>query len=267
MCKKNENVKIDKSPKEKRIILDSANKVVQMFATVCTVIVSFIGLCIGEQAINYINQISQRQQQIQQQIQNQTQQQLQTQVVIEPRDGDIIVHVGDDYKLLQLINFDDIMFPSKIQEIQIKKEESNMNNRVDILNDKQEDWSSRDSFKYMISNFSINPNKVINLIGTIESLTVFCDFYEDKNISKLILLNDENAYFFKIIDGFNDTDISISNINEISKKEYVTKEVNDGIEWVKIRVEIVYALEIDGKIIRVIDTIISDWIETDADIF
>lgn len=50
------------------------------------------------------------------------------------------------------------------------------------------------------------------------------------------------------------------------KKEYVTKEANDGIEWVKIRVEIVCAITNDEKVTRITDTIISDWIPTDADI-
>ena len=102
----------------------------------------------------------------------------------------------------------------------------------------------------MISNFSINPNKVINLLGTIDSLTVYCDFYEEKNISSLVSLGEDYKYSFKIINGKEDLDIKVSNINEVSKKEYVTNEINDGIEWVKIRVEIVYAIEVNGEVTR-----------------
>ena len=92
----------------------------------------------------------------------------QTQVVIKPRDGDIIVKDGDHYKLLQLINFVDISFPTKIQEIQYKYFESNNSNRIDILNISNEDWTKKNSFKYMINNFSINPNKVINLLDILK---------------------------------------------------------------------------------------------------
>lgn len=70
----------------------------------------------------------------------------------------------------------------------------------------------------MIGNFSINHNKVINLLGTIESLTVYCDFYEEKNISTLISMNMEDSYYFKIIDEKEDENIRVSNINEKSKK-------------------------------------------------
>ena len=139
-----------------------------------------------------------------------------------------------------------------------------MENKVDIDNDELSDWTSRDSFKYMISNFSINPNKVINLLGTIESLTVYCDFYKEKNISTFISLSENDSYLFKIIDD-NIKDIEVSNINKESEKEYVTNETNNGIEWVKIRVEIVYAIEVDGEMTRISDIIISDWIPTDAD--
>ena len=54
----------------------------------------------------------------------------------------------------------------------------------------------------------------------------------------------------------------ITKQNVSSEKEYVTKEVNDGIEWVKIRVEISYII---GEQ-EILDTLTSDWIETDADI-
>ncbi len=55
----------------------------------------------------------------------------------------------------------------------------------------------------------------------------------------------------------------ITKYNIYSEKEYVTKEINDGIEWVKIRVKIIY--QIEDK--EVIDTLTSDWLKTDADFF
>ena len=59
-----------------------------------------------------------------------------------------------------------------------------------------------------------------------------------------------------------DNNFEVTKSNMISTKEYVTNEFNDGIEWVKIRVEIIY--NIGERLIS--DTITSDWIETDADI-
>lgn len=186
--------------------------------------------------------------------------QKQTQVVIEPRDGDVIVKDGDDYKLLQLIELSDINFPTKIQEVQHTHNNSIAANRVDINNFYKEDWSKRDSFSYIINSFSINRNKIINLLSNIDRLTVYCDFYTEKNISTFVDL-EENAFYFEMIE--NKPNLELTRFNVKSQKEYVTKEINDGIEWVKIRVEIVY--NIGGQIVT--DTLTTDWIATAADYF
>ena len=247
---------IDNGGKIVKMIVSICSLVISTLSIFCTVGVSIAAFFVGEKLINEINQE-------------------QTQVVIEPREGDIIVQLDedDDYKLLQLIQYSDIKFPDKVQEIQIK---SNNNsdpniadeNRVEINNINGEDWSSRDSFKYMISNFSINPNKVINLVGTVNKMTVYCDFYKEKNIATKIQLSEEDCFKFEIIKDVEDkgsNEIKISNIEHESEKEYVTKEINDGIEWVKIRVVIVYKIPIEGKDYLIKDEIISDWIPTDAD--
>lgn len=192
--------------------------------------------------------------------QNQTQNQTQTQVVIEPREGDIIVKDGDDYKLLQLINSSDILFPSKVQEIRHSYKDSNTDKRVEIKNEKGEDWSKKDSFSYMINNFSINPNKIINLLDNISGITIFCDFYEQKNIASYVDLEEKN-FVFNMMGDTNENHLKISNLNLESEYEYVTDEINNGIEWVKIRVEIVYKIEKR----TILDSISSDWIPTDAD--
>lgn len=193
-------------------------------------------------------------------IQNSNEQK-QTQVVIEPREGDIIVKDGDDYKLLQLIGEDDIDFPSKIQEVQYKAENSNLE-RVDINNINGDDWSKRDSFIYVINSFSINANKVINLLENIESIKIYCDFYTEKNISTIVDNLEDKAFAFDMRNGIDETNFEVTKANVKSQYEYVTNEgLNDGIEWVKIRVEIVYI--IGNRQIK--DTITSDWIETDAD--
>ena len=77
----------------------------------------------------------------------------------------------------------------------------------------------------------------------------------------MIQLSDENAFKFDMRTSISDKSFEVTKSNIMSSKEYVTNELNDGIEWVKIRVEIVY--QIGERLIS--DTITSDWIETDAD--
>lgn len=232
----------DKEPKRK-MWLDW----LQSLASIGTMIAAFFGVFLAvPKAINNAIKSSNEQKQ--------------TQVVIEPRDGDVIVKDGDDYKLLQLIELEDISFPTKIQEVQHTSNTSVAANRVDINNISKEDWGKRDSFTYIINSFSINSNKIINLLSNIKRLTVYCDFYTEKNISKFVDLG-ENGFYFEMIEGVEK--IETTKLNVASEKEYVTKELNDGIEWVKIRVEIVYKIE--GK--TIIDTLTTDWIATAADYF
>jgi hypothetical protein len=237
MSDQNINLSFPKDPKRK-IWLDW----IQIAISILTMVISFVALF-----VTIPNVISNSNEQ--------------TQVVIEPRDGDIIVKDGDDYKLLQLINQTDISFPTKVQEIQYKYTESNLSSRVNILNTSNEDWSKKDSFKYVINTFSINPNKVINLLDNIERISVYCDLYAEQNISTRIQLSDENAFKFDMRTSISDNSFEVTKSNITSSKEYVTNEINDGIEWVKIRVEIVY--HIGERLIS--DTITSDWIGTDAD--
>ena len=230
-------------PKHK-VVISMFTAIVSAICSILTVVVAFIGV------FNTIPNIIQS-----------SNEQKQTQVVIEPRDGDIIVKDGDDYKLLQLISINDISFPTKVQEVQYQSSNSNLDNRVDIGNINNENWDNRDSFRYVINNFSINSNKVINLLQNINDITVYCDFYSEKNISTFINLG-ENAFQFKMWSNAKSEKFEITKQNVSSEKEYVTKEVNDGIEWVKIRVEISYII---GEQ-EILDTLTSDWIETDADI-
>ena len=97
-------------------------------------------------------------------------------------------------------------------------------------------------------------------MSNIDRLTVYCDFYTEKNISTFVDL-EENAFYFEMIE--NKPNLELTRFNVKSQKEYVTKEINDGIEWVKIRVEIVY--NIGGQIVT--DTLTTDWIATAADYF
>lgn len=218
-----------------------------IIASLCAIVAAIAGFCCATS--------------ISQSIQNSNTQK-QTQVVIEPREGDIIVKDGDDYKLLQLISESDVAFPSKIQEVQYKAVNSKKE-RVDINRTNEDDWTKRDSFVYIINSFSINANKVINLLENIESIKVYCDFYTEKNISTFIELGDK-AFTFDMRGNIDETNFEVTKANIESQYEYVTNEgVNDGIEWVKIRVEIIYI--IGERHIK--DTITSDWIATDADLF
>jgi hypothetical protein len=164
--------------------------------------------------------------------------------------------------LLQLISINDISFPTKVQEVQYQPWESTVEERVNIGNINNEDWSNRDSFRYVINSFSINSNKVINLLENIKEINVYCDFYAEKNISTFIPLAENEAFSFKMWTNTENEKFEITKANVTSQKEYVTKEVNDGIEWVKIRVEISYII---GEQ-EIVDVLTSDWIETDADI-
>lgn len=250
--KEKERKIIIKHETQKESVFDVILKVAQILSSIIASIAAIIGVCTAKEVISMINE----------QNQSQIQTQDQTQIVIEPREGDIIVTVGNNYKLLQLINSSDITFPSKIQEIQYKySDEKIKDKRVDVNNINNENWSKNDSFSYMINNFSINPNKIINLVENINSITIYCDFYSEKNISTYVNLGEKN-FFFTMISNDNKSDFRISNINEVSTYSYVTNEINNGFEWAKIRVEIEYY--INEKTIR--DSISSDWIPTDADI-
>ena len=237
---------IDKTMEPKhKVAMSIITSVISALCSIATVVVAFIGV------FNTIPNIIQS-----------SNEQKQTQVVIEPRDGDIIVKDGDDYKLLQLISISDVSFPTKIQEVQYQSSESDTEKRVNIGNINNENWANRDSFRYVINNFSINSNKVINLLQNIKDITVYCDFYTEKNISTFVTLDKDDAFSFKMWTNAESEKFGITKANVASQKEYVTKELNDGIEWVKIRVEISYII---GEQ-EILDTLTSDWIETDADI-
>ena len=132
-------------------------------------------------------------------------------------------------------------------------------NRVDLNNFKKEDWANRDSFQYILDKFVIDPNKVINLLDNLDSIFLFCDFYESKNIASKYTV--DKPFSFNLIEDKNNFSVSLQNI--ASKYEYVTKEANDGVEWVKIRVDISYFINEQ----KITDSLSSDWIETSPDFF
>ena len=109
---------IDKTMEPKhKVAMSIITSVISALCSIATVVVAFIGV------FNTIPNIIQS-----------SNEQKQTQVVIEPRDGDIIVKDGDDYKLLQLISISDVSFPTKVQEVQYQSSESDTEKRVNIGN-------------------------------------------------------------------------------------------------------------------------------------
>ncbi|PKL01239.1 MAG: hypothetical protein CVV56_01180 [Tenericutes bacterium HGW-Tenericutes-1] len=165
-------------------------------------------------------------------------------VTLQPRDGDVIIQEGDSYKLLQLIKIEDIEFTPLLQETRYDKN-YNIDNRVDLFNDNNQDWDDRVSFGYTIEKISINADKIMNLHNNISSITAYIDFYESSDITTRLELTEENA--FKIVIFEKDTNI-ISNtvINSKSRKTYVTnaQEIipNNGVNYAKIRIEIRYQI-------------------------
>ena len=86
----------------------------------------------------------------------------------------------------------------------------------------------------------------------------------EKNISTYVDDLNGKEFAFDMRSGIGEMDFEVTKANVKSDYEYVTNEgLNDGIEWVKIRVEIVYII---GER-QIKDTITSDWIETAADYF
>ena len=64
-------------------------------------------------------------------------------------------------------------------------------------------------------------------------------------------------------DGKSKNTIEVNFENVVSEKSYVTKELNNGFEWAKIRTEIKYKI----SDISVKETFVSDWLATDADMY
>ena len=165
-------------------------------------------------------------------------------VTLQPRDGDVIIQEDGSYKLLQLIKIEDIEFTPELQETRLDKDYKK-EDRVDLFNINNDDWSSRVSFGYTIEKISINADKIMNLYKNISSIIAYIDFYETNDITTRLDLNDE--YAFKIVIFEEDSNL-ISNtvINAKSSKTYVTNAAgiipNNGVNYAKIRIEIRYKI-------------------------
>ena len=110
-----------------------------------------------------------------------------------------------------------------------------MDNRVELFRqeDDDSDWSERDGFRYTLENISINPDKVMNLIGNIVSIKLYFDVYEDNDITTRLDQNDSDSFVFVIYDETDEGTINTSFTNINSDNYYVTKSTNNGINYMK----------------------------------
>ncbi len=171
-------------------------------------------------------------------------------ITLEPRDGDVIIKDGNRYKLIQLIQIDDISMSQEMQESRFNWNEDEPQNRVEILKDNlDEDWSKKDSFGYTLGYISFNPNKIINLIDNIDYIKIHFDFYEKDDISTKITLIEEECFIDNFYNKSEDNlSISTSKTNIRSTNHYVTNAGLglEGINYIKPRIEIQYSLETEG---------------------
>lgn len=263
---------------EKKPIWIEITKLVLSFVTICaTVVIAYtattsITETIQTQTVTQETISEQYQKVMLQQISLQSQlveqQQIATQeiVTLQPRDGDVIIRDEDSYKLVQLIKTEDITVSTEIQESRFDFDELlDDANRVDLFRgDDTDDWSTRDAFQYTLEEISFNPDKVMNLMGNIVSIKLYFDIYEEEDITTKIDLP-ENNKFYEIL--YNETDdnntVRTSFTNLTSRNYYVTKSTtNDGINHMKLRLEIIYRIDINESESYTIETeiILTDWI-------
>lgn len=165
-------------------------------------------------------------------------------VTLQPRDGDVIIQEDGNYKLLQLIKIDDIEFTPILQETRYPST-YDIENRVDLFNINNADWSNRVSFGYTIEKISINADKVMNLHNNIKSIFAYVDIYESSDITTIQKLAYEDSFVITIF--MEDTNrITNTVINASSKKTYVTNATglfpNNGVNYAKLRIEIEYKI-------------------------
>lgn len=217
-----------------------------------------------ENDIDSINSQSQSQEQMLESIQQQYQimqnilNQEQTVDVIQARDNDVLIKTPDDkWIVVPMIEKEDIIFPVEILEKQYNVGECSFE-RMDLFNFDNDDWSNRDSFTYTIPYISINQNKMVSLYQFINKIDVEFKFYKNDQIQyetyKYELFNKDNKDEYEYLNVFNDVS---------PKVQFVTNEINDGIEDIKIN--IIIEFEIGGSTFSIPYTFDS-WLNVNQDI-
>ena len=242
---------------EKPLWIEIARLVLSLLTIVATVLVGFF-------ATTSITSTIQQQIALQEQIVAQEQIANQEIVTLQPRDGDVIIRDEDSYKLVQLIKSEDITVSDSIQESRYSYDEVNLDNRVELFRqvDDTSDWSERDGFRYTLENISINPDKVMNLIGNIVSIKLYFDIYEDDDITTRLVQDNSDSFVFVIYDETDEGTINTSFTNITSDNYYITKATNNGINYMKLRLVIDYRIQINDEESYLIKTeiLLSDWL-------
>ncbi|MCF7926322.1 MAG: hypothetical protein K9L74_01930 [Candidatus Izimaplasma sp.] len=262
---------------KKPVWIEIAKLIMSFLTIVATVVIAYtattsITETIQSQTVTQTAIAEQYQLVLQQQIALQSQiveqQQIANQeiVTLQPRDGDVIIRDEDSYKLVQLIKIEDIIVSSEIQESRYDFDQLSEDvNRVDLFRgDDTDDWSTRDAFQYTLEEISFNPDKVMNLMGNIVSIKLYFDVYEEEDITTKIDLPESDQFYEILYDENNDNNtVRTSFTNLTSENYYVTKSAtNDGINHMKLRLEIVYRIDINESESYIIETeiILTDWI-------
>lgn len=267
------------------IALRIFNSFITSISVIASIIISIISLCTVnevketlnqhqsqqqeqfqsiENEIDSINSQSQSQEQMLESIQHQYQimqnilNQEQTVDVIQARDNDVLIKTPDDkWIVVPMIEKEDIIFPVEILEKQYNVGECSFE-RMDLFNFDNDDWSNRDSFTYTIPYISINQNKMVSLYQFINKIDVEFKFYKNDQIQyetyKYELFNKDNKDEYEYLNVFNDVS---------PKVQFVTNEINDGIEDIKIN--IIIEFEIGGSTFSIPYTFDS-WLNVNQDI-
>ncbi len=164
----------------------------------------------------------------------------QTVDVIQARDNDVLIRTPDDkWIIVPMIEKKDIEFSSQFIEKQYKPGECNLE-KVDLFNNKGENWDKKDSFTYMLPYISINQNKMVSLYQFINKMTIEFKLYNNDKIEYY-----SEFYSFYIQESVYDYLNVFENIS--TQKQYVTNEFigNNGIE--NIKVSIIIEFQIGGN--------------------
>jgi len=252
--------------KDKYFVLEVITTVTGVISVIGTLIMSIISLVkvdeVDEKLAQYQIQ-QQEQQQILESIQSQYQimqnilNQEQTVDVIQARENDVLIKTPDDkWIVVPMIEKDDIIFPNEIIERQYNAGECEYD-RKDLFNKANEDWSKRDSFTYTISYISINQNKMVSLHQFINSIVIECNFYNKERI-------EHETHAYELYNKELDYDYLNVFYGVTPNVQFVTNEINDGIEDIKIN--IIIEFEIGGEVFSIPYTF-DNWLDVKEDIF
>lgn len=181
----------------------------------------------------------------------------QTVDVIQARENDVLIKTPDDkWIVVPMIEKDDIVFPNEIIERQYNAGECEYD-RKDLFNKANEDWSKRDSFTYTISYISINQNKMVSLHQFINSIVIEFNFYNKERI-------EHETHAYELYNKELDYDYLNVFYGVTPNVQFVTNEINDGIEDIKIN--IIIEFEIGGEVFSIPYTF-DNWSDVKEDIF